>query len=161
MCATLPSSLVLLNTGLRVSELSRLKLDDIEISERKGQITVLGKGNKYRTLPLNVEARRAIEDSLQQRPDLDHDYWLWGSRGGRLKSWGIQNVLRKYAYLAQIEDVTSHTLRHTFGKKLVEAGVPLDQVATLMGHSNIETTRRYTTPGACDLRRAVEQLELH
>ncbi|MFX1555292.1 MAG: tyrosine-type recombinase/integrase, partial [Promethearchaeota archaeon] len=54
-------------------------------------------------------------------------------------------------------DCTSHTLRHTFGKTLVDAGVPLDQVATLMGHESLDTTKVYTRPSKRDLERAVRR----
>jgi integrase/recombinase XerC len=56
------------------------------------------------------------------------------------------------------KEVNVHSLRHTFGKNLADAGVSLDQVATLMGHANLNTTRRYTTPGVQDLQRAVERV---
>jgi len=152
---------ILLHTGLRVTELSSLRLTDTEVSERKGLLTVRqGKGGKYRQIPLNNEVRKAMEVLLQHRPHLYHDYLLWGKKGEQLKPWGMQHILRKYAYLAQIDSVTPHTLRHTFGKNLVDAGVPIEQVATLMGHSSIETTRHYVAPGASDLEAAVSRLEV-
>ena len=52
----------------------------------------------------------------------------------------------RYAYDARLEEVTPHTLRHTFGKNLVDAGVPLDWVASLLGHESVDTTRTYTIP---------------
>ncbi len=65
--------------------------------------------------------------------------------------------MTKYAYQARLEDCTRHTLRHTFGKTLVDAGVPLDQVATLMGHESLDTTKVYTRPSKRDLERAVRR----
>lgn len=152
---------LLLHTGLRVSELSNLKVSDVEITDRKGKITVReGKGKKYRQIPLNNDARQVISALLEKRMETEDDGYLFaGQKSERLKPWGIQNVLRRYSYLAKLDDVTPHRLRHTFGKNLADAGVSIDQIAVLMGHSNIETTRRYTKPGETDLQEAVARLE--
>lgn len=153
--------MLLLHTGLRVSEASYLRVSDIEVSERKGQVTVRdGKGGKHRVIPLNADVRRALNLYLEVRPDAQHDYLLVGKQRGRLKPWGIQYVAGKYAYLAKLDDVTPHTLRYTFGKNLVDAGVSLDKVATLLGHKNLNTTRMYTRPSGADLAHAVERLEI-
>jgi integrase/recombinase XerD len=153
--------MLLLHTGLRVGEPSNLRLSDIEISERKGLVTVRdGKAGKHRVIPLNVDARRALTAYLQVRPEATHDYLFVGKQCDRLKPCGIQYVASKYAYLARLDDVTPHTLRHTFGKNLVDAGVSLDKVATLLGHENLNTTRLYTKPNAADLAQAVEKLEM-
>ena len=73
---------------------------------------------------------------------------------------GIQYMASKYAYLARLDHVTPHTLRHTFGKNLVDAGVSLDRVAMLLGHKNLNTTRLYTKPSEADLAQAVQKLEI-
>jgi site-specific recombinase XerD len=65
--------------------------------------------------------------------------------------------VKKYAYQARLEDVTAHILRHSFAKNLVDAGTPLDQVATLLGHESLDTTRIYTQPSERDLERAVQR----
>jgi integrase/recombinase XerC len=83
-----------------------------------------------------------------------------GKRGERLKSPGIRYLVEHYAYDARLEQVTPHPLRHTFGKNLVEAGVPLDRVAGLLGHESVDTTRIYTTPSAQDLRQEVEKVAM-
>jgi site-specific recombinase XerD len=153
--------MLLLNTGLRVSEASGLRLSDIEISQRKGQVTVRdGKGGKHRVVPLNADVRKALAEYLDARPEARHDYLLVGKQRGQLKPWGIQYVTSKYAYLAKLDSVTPHTLRHTFGKNLVDAGVSLDKVATLLGHKNLNTTRIYTRPSGTDLAQAVARLEI-
>lgn len=153
--------MLLLHTGLRVGEASNLRLSDIEISERRGLVTVrYGKGGKHRVVPLNADARRALTTYLEVRPAAAHDYLFVGKQSGRLKPWGIQYVASKYAYLARLDHVTPHALRHTFGKNLVDAGVSLDKVATLLGHKNLNTTRLYTKPSNADLAQAVEKLEI-
>jgi integrase/recombinase XerC len=65
--------------------------------------------------------------------------------------------VNKYAYQARLEDVTAHTLRHSFAKNLVDAGTPLDQVAILLVHESLDTTRIYTQPSERDLERAVQR----
>ena len=66
-------------------------------------------------------------------------------------------VLRIYPYQARLEGVTAHTLPHSFAKNLVDAGTPLDQVATLLGHKSLDTTRIHTQPSERDLERAVQR----
>jgi integrase/recombinase XerC len=65
--------------------------------------------------------------------------------------------VKKYAYHARLEDVTAHTLRHSFAKNLVDAGIPLDQVAILLRHEGLDTTRTFTQPGGRDLEWAVQR----
>ena len=153
--------MVLLHAGLRVSEVSNLRLPDLKIGQRKGTLTVRqGKGTKYRVVPLNADVRSALSVYLSRRSPVDHDYVFVGKRGERLKSWGIQHLVGKYAYNARLESVTPHTLRHTCGKNLLDAGVSLDQVATILGHKNLNTTRIYTTPSEQDLQKAVDRIAL-
>jgi len=143
--------MLMLHTGLRVGEVSDLRLGDISISPRNGKIIVRsGKGEKFRTVPLNSRVRNALSGYLSVRPRVNHDYLFAGQKGERLRPPGIYYLVKKYGYEARIENVTPHTLRHTFGKNLVDAGVSLDRVATLLGHSSLNTTRIYTVPSqAC------------
>ena len=153
--------MVLLHAGLRVSEVSNLRLSDAKIGQRKGTLTVRrGKGTKYRVVPLNADVRAALSAYLSERPSVDHDQVFGGKRGERLKPWGIQYLVGKYAYNARLENVTPHTLRHTCGKNLIDADVPLDQVATILGHNNLNTTRIHTTPSEQDLQKAVDRIAL-
>jgi integrase/recombinase XerC len=70
---------------------------------------------------------------------------------------GVQYLVAKYAYQARLQDVTPHTLRHTFGKNLVDAGVSLEQVAALLGHESLDTVLIYTKPSHGDLEKAVRK----
>jgi integrase/recombinase XerC len=152
---------LMINTGLRVSEVSQLRVDDLQITPRKGTVTVRGgKGEKFRKVPLNVDARRAIQDYLDERPAEDGERLFRGQRGRPLQPSGIYYLIKRYAYDARLDDVTPHTLRHTFGKNLVDAGVSLDRVAQLLGHESVDTTRIYTTPSEQDLQREVEKVAL-
>jgi site-specific recombinase XerD len=152
---------LMINTGLRVSEVSQLRVDDLQITPRKGSVTVRGgKGEKFRSVPLNVDARKALQEYLEERPAEDDARLFRGQRGKPLQPSGIYYLIKRYAYDAHLEDVTPHTLRHTFGKNLVDAGVPLDRVAQLLGHESVDTTRIYTTPSEQDLQREVEKISL-
>jgi site-specific recombinase XerD len=152
--------LTLRHTGIRVSELSSLMLGDVETSERKGSLTVRsGKGSKFRVLPLNVDARRAIDAYLEVRPAVSDEYVFIGQRGQGVGSRAVEMLVTKYGRLAGLEDVTPHTLRHSFGKHALDAGADLVSVAALLGHQRLETTAIYTTPSQRDLERVVGKLE--
>ncbi len=91
---------------------------------------------------------------LAVRPSADHLFVFTGKGGLPLKASGVQDMLGELGRVAGVA-VTPHTLRHTFAKNLIDRGVPLNQVATLLGHSALNTTRIYTTPSEADLERAV------
>ncbi|HDQ74208.1 MAG TPA: recombinase, partial [Chloroflexi bacterium] len=145
--------LFLLNTGLRVAELTHLDLDHVELHPRSGQATVLGKGCKRRTIPLNAEARSALAAWLAVRPESASPALFTGRRGARLGARSVQRIVARCG-----EGLTPHVLRHTFAKNLVNAGVGLEKAADLLGHSRLDTTRIYTRPGWQDLEEAVEAL---
>lgn len=150
--------LALMNTGLRVNELSELNLADVEMSERKGKLVVRsGKGQKYREVPLNVEARRALSAYMEAREEDGNQALFLSQQGSRLGSRGVQDVVGKYGRLAGL-DVTPHALRHTFCSNLLRGGVDIVTVAKLAGHSDISTTSIYTQPAEKDLQKAVEGL---
>ena len=146
---------MMLGAGLRISEVAGLNMSDIELNDRSGWVYVrTGKGMKPRSIPLSVHVRKALQAYLKIRPDEDEDDLFLGQRGP-LSEWGIHAIVKKYAYQARQEDVTAHTLRHSFAKNLVDAGTPLDQVAILLGHESLDTTKIYTQPDERDLERAV------
>ena len=152
--------LTLRHTGIRVSELSALRVGDVEISERKGTLTVRsGKGGKFRVLPLNVDARRAIASYLEVRPTVSDEHLFIGQRGQGISSRTVELLVTKYGRLAGLEDVTPHTLRHSFGKHALDAGADLVSVSALLGHQRLETTAIYTTPSQRDLEKVVAKLE--
>lgn len=150
--------LLMLNTGLRVSEVAGLTLGDLTIGERKGEMVVRGKGQKVRTIPLNAEIRKVLRAYLENRPKVKHTALFVGQKGEPLGKQGIQYQIRMMAEQAKLDGVSPHSLRHTFAKNLVDVQVSLDQVATLMGHSSLTTTARYTKPSQQDLAHAVEKL---
>jgi integrase/recombinase XerC len=93
-----------------------------------------------------VDARNAVQAHHGERGEVEGDGWLFvGKRGEQPKSSGIRYLVERYACNARLEEVTPHTLRHTLGKNLVDAGAPLDRVASLLGHESVDTTRIYAT----------------
>ena len=151
---------LLRHTGLRVGELCNLRLGDVTISERKGEVLVRGgKGNKDRTVPLNNDVRRALAAYLDVRPAVADDHLFVGQRGEPLRPQGVQQVVAKYARRAGLPEVTPHVLRHTFAKHVLDAGEDLATVQRLLGHERLETTAIYTQPTARDLEEAVRRLE--
>ena len=148
---------VMLGAGLRISEAAAIKVPDIEMNDRSGRVYVrTGKGMKSRSVPLSVHVRKALQAYLKIRQDEDEEDLFLGQRGP-LSEWGIHAIVKKYAYQAGLENVTAHTLRHSFAKNLVDASTPLDQIATLLGHESLDTTRIYTQPSERDLERAVRR----
>ena len=136
-------------------------MDDVQLAERKGSVYVReGKGGKSRSVPLNAEAREALNDYLVVRPEDGWESRLFLGQRGPIGSRQVQRLLKKYARQAGLDEkeLTAHALRHTFGKNLVDAGVSLDRVATLLGHANLNTTRIYTTPDERDLQQAGEKV---
>jgi site-specific recombinase XerD len=149
---------LLLGTGLRISELCALDLDDIQVNSRSGSVKVRhGKGDKSRTVPLNADVRKALQAWLTIRPPAAGPWLFVGQRGERLKQTGVSGMIAEYARVAKVA-ATAHALRHTFAKNLINMGVGIEQVAMLMGHDSLETTRLYTLPSQADLAKAVERL---
>lgn len=149
---------MLYNTGFRVSELCAVELDDIEIGERKGTLIVRsGKGSKYRTVPLNNSARKAITEYLNVRP-LTTDKGLFQGQRGSLRREAVFRILNKYAAWAGVGEISPHILRHTFCRELLISGVDIVTVANLAGHSSINTTAVYTQPTGEEKVSALDKL---
>lgn len=146
--------ILLLHAGLRVSELAKLRVNEIVISPRGGLVRVFGKGNKYREVPLNSTARKILTRWIDEKPE---SIYLFPGQENHLTSRAVRNIIYKYAYLARLKDVSPHTLRHTFCKNLLDRGVPLTEVSAMAGHTALDTTKIYTTPSIKDLQDSVER----
>jgi site-specific recombinase XerD len=150
---------LILHTGLRVSEVSNLRVSDLLLTERKASLTVrAGKGRKQRVVPINAEARRLLDEWLTVRPDIGCEMLFIGQRGEPMQVRSAQLAVSRIAGDAGLDDVTPHHLRHTFAKTLLNNGVSLEKVAALLGHESLDTTRLYVTPGERDLEEAVAGL---
>jgi len=139
---------VLYATGLRVSELVSLKLNQVNL--RQGVIRVTGKGNKDRLIPLGEEAQAWLQtylhDSRQQLMAGQHDDVLFPSnRKQAMTRQTFWHAIKRYARLASINKALSpHTLRHAFATHLLNHGADLRVVQMLLGHSDLSTTQIYT-----------------
>lgn len=153
---------VLLYTGLRLSEVAALDVDDVAITARKGKVVVrFGKGDAYREVPANAPLREALGGWLAQRRALfeptDEAALFLNRAGGRLSSRSIDAVIARLGPQAGLE-LSAHVLRHTFVTNLVRAGHDVVLVAELAGHRRLDTTRRYSLPSAADREAAMESL---
>lgn len=139
-------------TGMRVSELTGLELDNLFFEI--GFIRVIGKGNKERLVPVGEHAQTSIEHyieaarihfiSKKDRSKTKNKLFL-NQRGGPLSRMSIWNVVNKYAKKAEIEkNVYPHIFRHSFATHLLEGGADLRAVQEMLGHSSIMTTEIYT-----------------
>lgn len=154
---------LLLHTGLRLSELVALDVGDVRTSARKGVVIVRsGKGDAYREVPLNTSARAVVDAWRTQRakttPERQAALFV-GRGGGRLTPRAVDLVVRKIARAAGLE-VSAHVLRHTCITKLVRRGSDVVLVAELAGHRRLETTRRYSLPSDADRQLAMDGLEI-
>ncbi len=137
--------ILLLYTGIRASELCDLTIHDIDITDRKGTMTIRnGKGNKFRQVPLHKEARKALNDYIQYRPaDAPTDKLFIGQRGALTRS-AVYKIVNKLGEKAIGKNVYPHMLRHQcFTTMAKKQDVDLKTIATLAGHSSIELTTKY------------------
>lgn len=131
--------------GLRVSELTQIRLDQIDL--RVGFVRVIGKGSKERVVPLGEQARWAIQSWLNVRPQTPASVktLFVSNRLRAMSAVQFWRHLRKAAQTAGLQKpVTPHTLRHTFASHLVQNGADLRAVQEMLGHSSIATTQIYT-----------------
>ncbi|MEZ4537000.1 MAG: tyrosine-type recombinase/integrase [Cyanobacteriota/Melainabacteria group bacterium] len=156
---------LLLYSGIRLSECADLNVEDLLISERKGKVIVRdGKGGQYREVPLNSDARAAIEPWLAERARRESkkkvsEAVFLNPQGKRLSRRSIDKAVRKLGLKSGIE-LSAHTLRHTCLTNLMRAGSDVGIVAQIAGHKKLETTKRYTLPRKEDLESAMEGISL-
>jgi integrase/recombinase XerC len=141
-------------SGLRVSELTGLDLDDVDQEART--VRVLGKGRKERIVPYGRKAARALEAWLARRGGGRGPLFL-AARGGRMRPRAVYAIVRAAARHAGIvRTVSPHTLRHSFATHLLDGGADLRAIQELLGHSRLSTTQRYTHVGAEHLVKVYE-----
>ncbi len=132
------------SSGLRLSELASLNVDDID--PRQGLVTVTGKGRKTRTVPVGGVALDAVAAWRKQRPQIAGEPALFlSSRGRRISVRNIQDRLKRRGRATGMhQDVHPHMLRHSFATHMLESSGDLRAVQELLGHANISTTQIYT-----------------
>jgi len=132
------------SSGLRLSELAALNIDDIDLSEHSLRVRY-GKGGKQRDLPVGSKAVSAINKWLAYRPGMTEDALFTSNKGNRLTQRSIQLRLDRWCIKKGIpEHVHPHMLRHSFASHLLESSQDIRAVQELLGHSNISTTQIYT-----------------
>jgi integrase/recombinase XerD len=148
-------------TGLRVTELCRLEMNNVE--KDSGVLRVTGKGNKQRLVPFGESAGEAVAQYLNQgRAGLlkgrASRFLFVTARGGAITRQGFWKLLAGYGRKAGIfRDLTPHVVRHSFATHLVEGGADLRSVQIMLGHADISTTQVYTHVARRRLREIVDQ----
>ncbi len=153
---------LLYSCGLRVSELTSLRLSDIFFGE--GYIRVMGKGSKQRLVPVGNVARERVMlymDERKAKDTKDKDILFLNNRGKALTRNMVFIIIRKAVERVGIEkSVSPHTFRHSFATHLLEGGASIRQVQEMLGHESIETTEIYTHLDTSRLRDTVEKISI-
>lgn len=150
---------LLYSSGLRVGELTGLKIGDLDLVN--GWVRVLGKGRKERYVPVGSKAADALENYLSLRSAIISKTGIAGtehlfinSRGAALSSRSVRRILKAYLDEAGLSgSVSPHSFRHSFATHLLHGGADLRSIQELLGHSSLSTTQRYT---AMDLGKLLE-----
>ncbi|OFL46102.1 MULTISPECIES: site-specific tyrosine recombinase XerD [Nosocomiicoccus] len=135
-------------TGIRVSEL--ISMNTINVNSEMGFITVVGKGQKERIIPITDYVAELLQEyivdiRINLLKDKDTDALFLTNRGNSFTRQGVWKMIKKYNLLSGIsKNVTPHTFRHTFATHLIENGADLRIVQELLGHTDISTTQVYT-----------------
>ena len=141
---------LMLESGLRVDEVRKTNIQDIEITERKGNIRVIGKWNKERIIPLSSDTRRAINKYLDTRRDNNEALFL-SNRNSRISKRMIQTIVENHGFNA-------HKLRHTFITRLVREGTDFSLIKSLSGHESMDMVARYSKASQEDKENAIKNI---
>lgn len=137
---------LLFATGLRVSEVSNIKYHDINLNT--GNIKVLGKGGKERTIQIcDQEVKIALKEYLSLFKDkiLEKEWFFINRLGNKFTEYSIANMIKKYQTKANVhQHLTPHMFRHSFATMLLEEGVDIRYIQGMLGHASISTTQIYT-----------------
>jgi len=128
------------STGCRISEMTQLNRYDVDLASL--ECTVLGKGNKERTVYLTAVAGMLIREYLGQRTD-DFPALFAGKGTERISPQGVRAMLVKLAGTAHVDHVHPHKFRRTLATNLIRHGMPIQEVAAILGHDKLDTTMQY------------------
>jgi integrase/recombinase XerD len=137
-------------TGMRVTELVSLDLANVSVDAKNPFARCTGKGAKERIIPIHEQATEALAEYVNEARPLivrnkNEKALFVNRRGERLTRQGFWLILKGYAKAANLrDDVTPHTLRHSFATHMLRGGMPLRHVQEMLGHANISTTQVYT-----------------
>jgi tyrosine recombinase XerC len=145
----------LYSTGIRVSELVGLDIEDVDFISNI--VRVMGKGRKERLVPIGDKALEVIQHYLDQRPQKKNILFL-NKNGTRLTARSVSNIINKYVNReAMAQHVTPHMFRHSFATHLLNHGADLRSVQELLGHVNLSTTQIYTHLTTDKLKKVYDQ----
>lgn len=130
-------------TGVRVSELINIKINDIDFNNRR--IIVLGKGNKERIVYYGEYAEEVLKEYMKTHERKNHNYLFVNSKGGQLTDRGVRYIIDNIMSKLSVKThVTPHVLRHTFATDMLNNGCDIKVVQELLGHSSLKATEIYT-----------------
>jgi integrase/recombinase XerD len=141
----------------KVIAICSLRRDQVHLDKRSGSLTVIGKRNKYREVPLNATARAILQEYVTTFRPASLYLFPSAKTRGALSERALGYIVTKYARRANIAALSPHDLRHCFGYRLAET-VPLHRLAQLMGHDSLDTTKLYVQGTKQDLQQAVEMI---
>ena len=142
-CASIRDNAIisfLLATGCRISEVTSLNRNDVDLDA--GECIVLGKGNKERTVFLDDVAVLTLREYLSSRSDSSEALFV-GKRGERLQNGGVRAMLKHLEKVSHVDNVHPHRFRRTAVTRLLNRGMPIQEVAILVGHEKLDTTMKY------------------
>ena len=153
------------SSGLRVSELINLKVNDIDL--KNASVRIFGKGSKERIVPLDDYAIEALDNYIKyHRKSLfkhgENNYLFLNNHGNKMTRQGFFKILQKIAKEKNIKsELSPHTLRHSFATHLLKHGADLRSIQELLGHSDISTTQIYTHITSERLQKNYEEFHPH
>lgn len=149
---------LLLQTGIRVGEIVNLEIRDLTLYDRSGEIRVVNaKGGKERTIPLNSSARKALRNYFEGRNLEEGGAVFFSKQNKKMTVRAVQKVINNLAGKSGIENMSPHTLRHTFAINYLRSNPEcLVELSALLGHESLDTTSIYTTASKERLANTVE-----
>lgn len=156
---------LMLNTGMRISEVLNITLEDLRRSKANGYIVIRGKGNKERYFPIDIsdfsddhKIKSYISKYIEYRIDIDttENSLFVSLKGEKISQRYIQKILKEGAEFSQLnKKISPHKLRHTFATHILRNGANIRHVQELLGHSSISTTQIYTHANIADLKESL------
>ena len=151
------------STGVRISELVRIKIEDIDL--KNNSINILGKGNKKRVVIIGNYAKKKIENYLNYKHKKNFGFLfsnLRKSKNKHISERTVFNIVKKYASrVTQNEKISPHSLRHTFATHLLNNGADLMSVKELLGHKDLSSTQIYAHVNIAQMKKAFKKAHPH